>query len=88
MNSLEEQEAFYKMFDEMWGSNQINELDKHGKKFAQLDPSYSLHDELEYLEKTRIIQALEDANGNQTKAAKVLKLGRTCLIAKIKKFNL
>jgi transcriptional regulator with PAS, ATPase and Fis domain len=87
MNSLEEQEYFYKMFDEMWDKNG-EKLFEHGKKFAQLDPSYSLSEELVDLEKTRIMQALEDADGNQTKAAEALSIGRTCLIAKMKKYSI
>lgn len=78
MQTKEEQEAFYKMFDELWGSDPNINLGK----------DYNLCSELEHLEKTRIIQALEDAKGNQTKAAEILKIGRTNLIAKMKKYNI
>lgn len=47
-----------------------------------------LSKELAELERTRIEQALVKTDGNQTKAAKLLKLGRTCLIAKMKKYGL
>ena len=76
MNTLKEQDYFYKMFDEMWGEC-MPEVDQ-----------YSLSRELESIERERIINALKFANGNQTKAAQSLDIGRTCLIAKMKKYNL
>ena len=80
MNTLEEQEHFFTMFEEMWGP--------HMGEVVLEEPRYSLCEELEKLEKTRIIQALKDAGGNQTKAAQILQIGRTCLIAKMKRFEL
>lgn len=74
--TLEEQQALVDAFDDIW------------RDFYKLSDEYDLTRELEDLEKDRIIQALDNANGNQTKAAKILKIGRTCLIAKMKKFNL
>jgi len=76
MNTLEEQNYFYKMFDEMWGEC-MPEADQ-----------YSLSRELENIERERIVNALKFANGNQTKAAQSLDIGRTALIAKMKKYKL
>jgi transcriptional regulator with PAS, ATPase and Fis domain len=74
--SLEEQQALMDAFDDIW------------KDFYKLDEEYNLAQELEDLEKDRIKQALDNAKGNQTKAAEILKIGRTCLIAKMKKYRL
>jgi transcriptional regulator with PAS, ATPase and Fis domain len=49
---------------------------------------YSLVAELENLERERIVNALALASGNQTKAAQSLDIGRTTLLAKMKKYNL
>lgn len=76
MNTLEEQDYFYKMFDEMWGEC-MPEADQ-----------YSLSRELEKIERERIVNALKFASGNQTKAAQSLDIGRTALIAKMKKYKL
>ena len=48
----------------------------------------ALPDELENIERERIVNALELAEGNRSKAAAVLGIGRTLLIHKIKKYNL
>jgi len=79
MNTLKEQQYFYQMFDEMWGS--------HGDIMPE-ETQYSLCDELESIERERITNALKLASGNQTKAAQSLDLGRTTLLAKMKKYNL
>ena len=79
MNTLKEQDYFYKMFDEMWGSA--------GEVLPE-EVQYSLSKELESLERERIVNALKFANGNQTKAAQSLDIGRTALIAKMKKYKL
>ena len=76
MNTLKEQQYFYQMFDEMWGALVVEEV------------QYSLVAELEKLERERIVNALALASGNQTKAAQSLDLGRTTLLAKLKKYNL
>lgn len=47
-----------------------------------------LNEELETLERGCIENALDASNGNRTKAASMLSIGRTCLIAKIKKYEL
>ena len=79
MNTLTEQQYFYQMFDEMWGS--------HGDIMPE-ETQYSLVAELEKLERERIFNALKLACGNQTKAAQSLNIGRTALIAKMKKYKL
>ena len=48
----------------------------------------ALPDELENIERERIVNALELAEGNRSKAAAALGIGRTLLIHKIKKYNL
>lgn len=47
-----------------------------------------LNEELSKLERGCIENALEAVDGNQTKAANMLSIGRTCLIAKMKKYEL
>lgn len=54
----------------------------------ELDREYTLPDKLEKMEKDSIQNALYETNGNQTLAAKQLGIGRTCLIAKMKKLGL
>jgi len=46
-----------------------------------------LNEQMETLERDCIENALEAVNGNQTKAADMLNIGRTCLIAKMKKYR-
>ena len=76
---INEQAYFFDMFEDMWGS--------HGEVLPE-DIQYSLSAELEELERERIINALKLAVGNQTKAAVLLDIGRTTLLAKMKKYNL
>jgi DNA-binding NtrC family response regulator len=47
-----------------------------------------LNEELSKLERGCIEDALRAVDGNQTKAASMLNIGRTCLIAKMKKYEL
>ena len=47
-----------------------------------------LNEELAKLERGCIENALDAVDGNQTKAANMLNIGRTCLIAKMKKYEL
>jgi transcriptional regulator with PAS, ATPase and Fis domain len=47
-----------------------------------------LNAELETLERGCIENALDAVDGNQTKAASMLNIGRTCLIAKMKKYEI
>jgi len=47
-----------------------------------------LNEELETLERGCIKNALDAVDGNRTKAANMLNIGRTCLIAKMKKYEL
>lgn len=48
----------------------------------------NLAQEVNDLEKSRITLALDQNSGNRTKAAKMLGIGRTLLLHKIKKYNL
>ena len=54
----------------------------------ETDCEYTLPDKIERLEKNDIQNALYETDGNQTLAAKKLGIGRTCLIAKMKKLGL
>ena len=81
MNTLTEQQYFYKMFDEMWGDDVYGEV-------MPIEVQYSLCEELAEIEHERITNALKLASGNQTKAAQSLKIGRTALIAKMKKYRI
>ena len=54
----------------------------------ELDLENTLPSKLEKMEKDAIQNALYECDGNQTLAARKLGVGRTCLIAKIKKFGL
>ena len=56
--------------------------------YTMFDEMYSLCAELEEIERERITNALKLASGNQTKAALSLDIGRTALIAKMKKYKL
>ena len=47
-----------------------------------------LNEELETLERGCIKNALDAVDGNRTKAANMLSIGRTCLIAKMKKYEI
>ncbi len=47
----------------------------------------NLNEQMETLERDCIENALQAVEGNQTKAADMLGIGRTCLIAKMKKYN-
>tara|TARA_R110000823_G_scaffold200906_1_gene331863 strand:+ start:256 stop:534 length:279 start_codon:yes stop_codon:yes gene_type:complete len=76
---INEQAYFFDMFEEKWGS--------HGEILPE-DVQYSLCEELESIERERIVNALALAIGNQTKAAISLDIGRTTLLAKMKKYNI
>jgi transcriptional regulator with PAS, ATPase and Fis domain len=56
--------------------------------FSNLDLDTDLAEEVANLERSRIMEALSTHSGNQTKAAKALKLGRVTFIAKAKKYEL
>ena len=81
MNDLEtqkyrqEQEALWKICGEL------------AEYHEQLKFETALPDEVEMLERDRISNALAKTEGNQSKAAKLLKIGRTNLIAKMKKYD-
>tara|TARA_R110000851_G_scaffold313323_1_gene474875 strand:+ start:216 stop:494 length:279 start_codon:yes stop_codon:yes gene_type:complete len=75
----DEQSYMFSMFDDLWAS--------HGEILPE-DAQYSLCAELEEIERERITNALKLASNNQTKAAVSLNIGRTALIAKMKKYRL
>jgi len=75
MGNKEEQQYFYDMFDEMWPKNENENI------------NVDLNSELEKLERTRITEALASVDGNQTKAARCLNIGRVTLIQKMKKYS-
>ncbi len=76
---IDEQAYFFDMFEEMWGSQ---------GEILPDDVQYSLCEELKAIERERITNALKLSSGNQTKAAQALNVGRTALIAKMKKYNI
>ena len=57
------------------------------KLYEERQYETALPDEVEMLERDRISNALAKTEGNQSKAAKLLKIGRTNLIAKMKKYD-
>jgi transcriptional regulator with PAS, ATPase and Fis domain len=69
-----EQDAWYKVFQDL----ELNHKEHNP----------SLTDELRELEILRIKDALRDAEGNNTYAANILKIGRTTLLAKMKKYKI
>lgn len=71
----QEQEALWKICGEL------------AEYHEELQFETALPDEVEMLERDRISDALAKVEGNQTKAAKLLKIGRTNLIAKMKKYS-
>ncbi|MCB2307661.1 sigma 54-interacting transcriptional regulator [Clostridium estertheticum] len=54
----------------------------------QIKPIKSLESTIEEVEKQAIMDALKSTNGNKTKAAKKLEIGRTSLYEKIQKYNI
>ena len=72
--NYKEQTEFFDFFDSMWDRNESTEE--------------TLPQEIESIEKTRIKNALDHTNGNRTQAAKMLGIGRTNLIAKMKKYSI
>jgi len=69
-----EQDALWDALDDAFPINEINNT--------------NLMDEVADLERNRISNALNVYGGNQTKAARSLKLGRVTFIAKAKKYEL
>lgn len=58
------------------------------EELNSLKKELGLPEKVEKVEKDAIQNALYETGGNQTLAAKKLGLGRTCLIAKMKKLGL
>jgi len=73
MDNKKEQDEFFEAFDEIWPVGEVVQE--------------SLPQELKVIEIKRIKLALEQEK-NHTHAAKSLGIGRTNLIAKMKKYNL
>ena len=59
-----------------------------GEAFPETNLQTNLNNEVAQLEIERISEALREHDGNQTKAAKALDLGRVTFIAKEKKYEL
>lgn len=74
MQEKSEQDAIWETLSEVFPSDIELDID--------------LNDEMASLERSRISEALHTYQGNQTKAAKSLKLGRVTFIAKAKKYEL
>ncbi len=70
------QDEFFDAFDELWGPI-VHEMHP-----------VTLPEEIAVLEKKRIANALELNEGNRTKTADQLGIGRTNLIAKLRKYDL
>jgi two-component system, NtrC family, response regulator AtoC len=63
----------------------------HEAKAATVAPTAApalLHDEIDALERTRILAALEESAGNQTRAAALLGIGRRTLIHRMEAYGL
>ena len=75
-NQYHVQDEFFEAFDELWGPI-IHEMHP-----------VTLPQEIAVLEKKRIATALELNEGNRTKTADQLGIGRTNLIAKLRKYDL
>jgi DNA-binding NtrC family response regulator len=75
LRNQEEQDALWKICGELAEFHEELRFEK------------ALPDEVAMLERDRISDALSKTEGNQTKAAKLLKIGRTNLIAKMKKYG-
>jgi len=71
----QEQEALWEV---------CNDLEKF---YEERQFETALPDQVEMLERDRISDALAKTQGNQSKAANLLKIGRTNLIAKMKKYG-
>ena len=71
----EEQEALWKICGEL------------AEYHEEIEFETALPDEVEMLERQKISNALAKTEGNQNRAAKLLKIGRTNLIAKMKKYG-
>tara|TARA_Y100001978_G_C23578005_1_gene377508 strand:- start:124 stop:633 length:510 start_codon:yes stop_codon:yes gene_type:complete len=74
-DNFAEQEYIWEQFDSMWGE-------------IGVEPMPTLPVELERFEIKRIKHALDSNDYNRTKTAEELGIGRTCLIAKLRKYDL
>lgn len=69
---------------EIW----YQELTALGELWTKPIQEESLSKELEELEKRRIADAMDVAEGNRSRAAKYLGIGRTLLLHKLKKYEM
>lgn len=72
-------------------NTQNEEQDYLWKALDDIFPSrlvVDLNEQIADLERSSIVNALDACEQNQTKAAKMLSVGRTALIAKMKKYDL
>ncbi|MEM9693069.1 MAG: sigma 54-interacting transcriptional regulator [Myxococcota bacterium] len=60
----------------------------HGMPPPRESSEVNLQEEMERLEKARIVDALEQCNGNQTRAAKLLGITRRMLISRIERYDI
>ena len=72
---ISEQDYIWSMFDDMFGAPGDNVRETHPQ-------------EVQTLQVKRIQVSLEQNQGNRTKTAEELGIGRTNLIAKLRKYNL
>jgi len=80
--------VFINMYMVDWKTEQDVLWESLDDAFSNLDLDTDLAEEVADLERSRIMEALSTHSGNQTKAAKALKLGRVTFIAKAKKYEL
>ena len=71
---IAEQDALWKLFDEVWPKNAPPQV-------------RNLNDEINSLQKVLVQQAMSDAKHNKTKAAELLQISRENLIYKLKKIE-
>ena len=76
-NNMTEQDALWNCMVEVFPESELSQ-------FGKTD----LKKDLETIEHDSIKNALEVHEGNRTKAAELLSLGRTCLIAKMRKYEI
>lgn len=73
---MNESEAMWNAIEEIWPSTGVAMM------------KLNLTEQLETLERDSIVDALRACEGNRTKAAAMLCIGRTNLIAKMRKYDL
>jgi transcriptional regulator with PAS, ATPase and Fis domain len=74
MNCKEEQDAWWQCFEDSFDNRGYGKV------------NLSLPNEIETMERNSITNALKLHNNNRSHAANYLGIGRTCLLAKMKKY--